>query len=71
MELRQLFARNIRRPRKAKGWSQEQLAFEAGLHRTNTSGIERGVRNVGRDNVDALATALGVEPYELLVPAKR
>lgn len=31
--------------------SQEDLAFESGLHRTYISGIERGIRNVGLDNI--------------------
>lgn len=70
MELRQLFAINVRRRRKELKLSQERLAFEAGLHRTYISGIERGVRNVGLDNVGVIARALGVEPFELLVPAK-
>lgn len=69
MELRQLFAINVRQLRKAQGWSQEQLAFEAGLHRTYISGIERAVRNVGLDNVGVIAQALGAQPHELLLPA--
>jgi transcriptional regulator with XRE-family HTH domain len=35
------------------------------LHRTYVSGIERGERNVGIDNVERLAAALGVEISEL------
>lgn len=46
--------------------SQEDLAFESGLHRTYISGIERGIRNVGLDNVGVIAKALGVEPDVLL-----
>ena len=54
MELREIFAANIKRLRKERGMSQEDLAFESGLHRTYISGIERGVRNVGLDNVGVL-----------------
>ncbi len=68
MELREIFAANIKRMRKARGMSQEDLAFESGLHRTYISGIERGVRNVGLDNVGVLAKALGVDPSETLKP---
>ena len=71
MELRTVFAANVRRLRRERGMSQEGLAFEAGLHRTYISGIERGIRNVGLDNIGVLAKALGVQPAELLLPAKR
>lgn len=68
MELRETFAANIKRLRKERGMSQEDLAFESGLHRTYISGIERGIRNVGLDNVGVLAKALGVDPSETLKP---
>lgn len=66
MELRQIFAANIKRLRKERAMSQEDLAFESGLHRTYISGIERGVRNVGLDNIGVLAEALKVAPEALL-----
>ena len=66
MELREVFAGNIKRLRKERGMSQEDLAFESGLHRTYISGIERGIRNVGLDNIGVIAAALGVTP-DLLV----
>ena len=49
-----------------KGWSQEELADQAGLHRTYVSGVERAVRNPTITIVAALAKALGVAPAELL-----
>ncbi len=52
MDLRRRFASNIKARRKLLGLSQEQLAFEAGLHRTYISGIERGIRNVSIDNIE-------------------
>lgn len=66
MELRAIFAGNIKRLRKERGMSQEDLAFESGLHRTYISGIERGIRNVGLDNIGVIAKALGVPPEALL-----
>ncbi|WP_423066119.1 helix-turn-helix domain-containing protein [Devosia sp. CN2-171] len=66
MDLRAIFAGNVKRLRKERGMSQEDLAFESGLHRTYISGIERGVRNVGLDNVSVIAQALGVPPDALL-----
>ena len=65
MEIRRLVADNIRRLRKDRGLSQEQLAFEAGLHRTYISGVERAVRNPTIVIIDKIATALGIEPIEL------
>ncbi|WP_427789123.1 helix-turn-helix domain-containing protein [Brevundimonas diminuta] len=51
--------RNVRRLREAKGLSQEQLAFEADMHRTYLSGIKRGVRNPTATVLQRLAVALG------------
>ncbi len=66
MDLRAIFAGNIKRLRKERGMSQEDLAFESGLHRTYISGIERGIRNVGLDNIGVIAEALDVSPDLLL-----
>jgi len=62
-----VLAGNLRRLRKAKGLSQDALAFEAGINRTYIGGVERGERNVSLDNIVRLAAALGVTPAELLV----
>ena len=66
MDIRQQLGRNLQRLRKAKGWSQEELAFEAGLHRTYISGIERGARNPTVKSLETLSAALGVEPGDLI-----
>ncbi|THF66967.1 helix-turn-helix transcriptional regulator [Pseudothauera nasutitermitis] len=63
---RQVLARNIKRLRGEKGWSQEALAFEAGLHRTFIAHVERAGRNISIDNIERIARALGVEPAYLL-----
>lgn len=57
---RDALAVNLRRARRARGLSQELLADVAGLDRSYVSGIERGERNVGIDNVGRLASALEV-----------
>ena len=62
---RAAFGRRVRVLRVTRGMSQEDLADAAGVHRTYVSSLERGLRNVGLDNVYALADALGVEPSEL------
>ncbi len=66
MNLRELLAHNLRQLRRAKGMTQEGLAWEACLTRSQMSGIERGVRAASVDNLETLATALGVEPVVLL-----
>ncbi len=45
MDIRRQVGRNLKRIRKERGCSQEELAFESGPHRTYISGIERGARN--------------------------
>lgn len=59
------FGRKVRALRLAAGLSQEQLADKSGLHRTYVSSLERGLRNVGLDNILRLAEALGVQPSVL------
>jgi len=56
----------IRRLRREKGWSQEQFADEAGIHRTYISDLERGSRNPTIRVLEKLASPLGVEPGRLL-----
>jgi transcriptional regulator with XRE-family HTH domain len=63
--VRLAFGRRVKALRTKAGLSQEQLAHEAGLHRTYVSSLERGQRNVGLDNICTLAVALGVPPSEL------
>jgi transcriptional regulator with XRE-family HTH domain len=68
MDIRRYVGLNVKRIRKEHEWSQEDFAFEAGLHRTYVSGIERGIRNPTVTIVAKLADALGVQPYDLLKP---
>ncbi|MBP2292990.1 helix-turn-helix domain-containing protein [Azospirillum rugosum] len=56
----------MQRIRRSRGWSQEELAFESGLHRTYISGIERGARNPTVTVLKELADALGVSAASLL-----
>ena len=66
---REVLARNIRRLRKERGWSQEVLAEKSGLHRTYVGDIERLERNVSVDNIERLAKAFGVPIKELFADA--
>jgi len=61
-----VLATNLRLLRNEKGWSQEDLAAEAGLHRTFVGAVERAERNISLDNIEKLAGALRVEPWTLL-----
>ena len=67
-----MFATNLRRFRHAKGLSQDDLAYEAGISRSYLSQIEKGVFFASLKIVGKLATALDVEPAELLkLPPKK
>jgi ribosome-binding protein aMBF1 (putative translation factor) len=52
--------KRVRQLRTDKGWSQERLADEAGMHRTYMWGIEQGMRNPSVRHLFKLADALGV-----------
>jgi transcriptional regulator with XRE-family HTH domain len=65
-DLRQAFATNLRRLRHAKGISQEDLAYRAGVNRTYMSKLEKGASYPGLEIIAKLATVLEVEPAELL-----
>lgn len=66
MDIKAQVGRAVQRLRVARGWSQEDLAAESGLHRTYVSGVERGVRNPTVTIVARLAKALKVPPSDLL-----
>ena len=59
------FGGRVRYLRLAKGLSQEELAFRAGVHRTYLGGIERGERNPSLKNIAAIAKALDVSLSQL------
>jgi transcriptional regulator with XRE-family HTH domain len=65
---RKLLADNLRTYRRTRGWSQELLAFEAGLDRTFIAHVEREARNISLDNLEKLAQALNLQVHELLMP---
>jgi transcriptional regulator with XRE-family HTH domain len=57
---------SIRRMREARGLSQERLAALADLHRAYIGQIERGEKNIGLQNLEKIAKALGVHVRDLL-----
>ena len=68
MNIREILALNLRKLRRAKRFSQEQLAHDAGIDRTYISSLERCVYAASIEVVDSLARVLGVEAADLLKP---
>ena len=67
MDIREVFARNLRRYRRAARLSQEELAHRSDIDRTYVSSLERGVYAASIDVVDRLAAALEIQAADLLV----
>jgi transcriptional regulator with XRE-family HTH domain len=65
-DLQDAFAGNLRRLRRAKGISQEDLAYEAGINRSYMSRLEKGASYPGLEIIAKLATVLECDPAELL-----
>lgn len=65
-DIRIKLGNKVKQIRQKKTLSQEELAFESGLHRTYISDIERGSRNVSIKNIEKIAKALGVSLKELM-----
>jgi len=63
---RELFGARVRELRRKRGFSQEELAERANLHRNYVGGVERGERNISLINIIELARALSVNPSDLL-----
>lgn len=66
----EVFARNLRRVRRLKELTQEELALEAEVPRAYISRVERGATNISIDSADALAKAVGVPLKDLVDPDK-
>jgi hypothetical protein len=65
---RAVLAANMIRITLKRGWSQEALAFECGLHRTFVVHCERQVRNISLDNLERRQCLSGVPVMPLLMP---
>ena len=63
---RDLVGRNVAALRKEAGYSQEELAFRADVHRTEVSLIERGKRDPRLGTLVKLSRALDVAPAILI-----
>jgi transcriptional regulator with XRE-family HTH domain len=67
MDIREVFARNLRRYRRAARLSQEELAHRSDIDRTYISSLERSVYAASIDVVDRLAAALEIQAADLLI----
>ena len=61
----QWFGKRVREERLKHGYSQEQLANKAGLHRTYIGMIERAEKNITLENIYKISTALEIDVSDL------
>ena len=66
MTLRRTLARNLKRLRRERGLTQEELADLAGLNRNYVGMIERQENAASVDTLEALADALQIKAAQLL-----
>ena len=64
-DVRERFGDAVKSRREELGLTQEELAEQAGIHRTYLSDVERGGRNLSLVNIERLAAALKVALDEL------
>ncbi|WP_436515418.1 helix-turn-helix domain-containing protein [Ekhidna sp. To15] len=65
IELSKSFGVVVRVRRTELKLSQEELAHQAGLHRTYIGMIERGEKNITLENIDKISSALKLSVSEL------
>jgi transcriptional regulator with XRE-family HTH domain len=71
MVLREIVARNLRRLRRSKGLSQEELADQAGINRNYVGMLEREENAATVDMLETLADVLNVDPIEFFKRSSR
>ncbi|MGR3436196.1 MAG: helix-turn-helix domain-containing protein [Shimia sp.] len=71
MQLRTRVGLNIQEMRRERGWSQEALAHAADVDRGYLGKLENGKYAVSLDTLEKIATALGIDPVELLQPREQ
>jgi len=65
-DMRDIVAKNLRRLRYEKGWSQEELAFRAKVDRSYISQLETSAYSASVTMLGKLAKALGTDAGEFL-----
>lgn len=71
LSLARAFGDVVREARLAAGWTQEELAHRAGVHRTYVGDLENGRKSPTLDVVEAIASALGILAHKLIEDAER
>jgi transcriptional regulator with XRE-family HTH domain len=66
MEVRYRVGDNVRKLRKARGLTQEQLGQRCGLCKTYVSNVEQGAVNISLANLEAFANGLECWEEDLL-----
>lgn len=66
MEIQKRLATRVKALRREKGWSQEELAHQAGVHRTFVSQIERATKVSSIVTVEKVARAFEIKIGALL-----
>ncbi len=67
MQIRKKLGELVRRLRKQRGWSQEELANATGFGRSFTSSIERGTKDVRISTLVKLANIFGLHLWQLFM----
>ena len=70
MDIIKVFGSNVKAYRQRIGLSQEAFAEKCGMHRTYISEIECFRRSISLENIQKIADALEIEPYQLLLENK-
>lgn len=65
MDARARVGQNLQKLRRARGFSQEELAERADIHQTYLSGVEGGKRNPSVGVLERIAKALNADIAEL------
>ena len=60
------FGNAVRMRRNGLGWSQEELADRAGMHRTYIGMIERAEKNITLENIEKISRALEISVSNLM-----
>ena len=66
MDVRARVGLNVQKLRRARGFSQEELADRAAIHQTYLSGVEQGKRNPTITVLQRVAEALSVDIEDLV-----
>lgn len=61
----------LRSVREKRGWSQEDFAFECGLHRTYVGAVERGEYNMTLLTLRKITEALDITMIQAMMGADR